>query len=42
MSVGRTEMGWEVGTSFRGFDSVVSVILDEAFLSSLLVSQQLD
>ena len=27
MSVGRTEMGWEMGTSFRGLASAVSVIL---------------
>lgn len=32
MSVGSTETGWEMGMSFRGFASVVSVILDEAFL----------
>lgn len=41
MSVGRTEMGWEIGMSFRGFASGVAVILHEA---SLLIckSQQLD
>ena len=32
MSVRRTEMDWETGISFRGFASVVSVILDEAWL----------
>lgn len=32
MSVGRTEMGWEMGMSFRGFASIVSVILKEASL----------
>ncbi len=32
MSVGRTEIGWDMGMSFRGFASVVSVILNEASL----------
>ena len=41
MSVGRTEMGWEIGTSFRGFASVASVILDEAF-SSLFRNNSID
>lgn len=40
MLVGRTEMGWEIGMSFRGFASVVSVILYEA--AWLLKSWTLD
>ena len=32
MSVGSTETGWEIGISFRGFASLVSVMLNKAFL----------
>ncbi len=37
MSVGRTDMGWDMGMSVRGFASVVSVILDETLFLLLVV-----